>query len=126
MNQNNLWRYIGVALLATGVLGCADNRVQNKGHEMASEEPPPFDREMYEKIWMDDYPSSDPAEPKLARMDEAKAVQFLDRTSLNWAKKNACGTCHTNIPDLMARPLTAPGPERDSVLSKVREGIAST
>ncbi|MFL6631637.1 MAG: hypothetical protein ACJ8HJ_04875 [Massilia sp.] len=123
MKQKNLWFCTGVLILAAVVLGCVDVRFQTKAGHAMSDAPPPFDREMYEKIWLDDYPPSDPAEPKLTRIDEAKAVQFLDRVSLNWARKNGCGTCHTNVPYLMARPLTAPSAERDSALAKVREGI---
>jgi squalene-hopene/tetraprenyl-beta-curcumene cyclase len=123
MKQKAVRIGVGAALAVALVLGCVDTRLEMKGTPTVSEAPPPFDLEMYKKIWLDDYPPSDPAEPKLAKMNEAKAIEFLDRVSVNWAKKNGCGTCHTNVPYLMARPLTAPGAERDSALAKVREGM---
>lgn len=46
-----------------------------------------------------------PDEPKAAKVSMAKAAEFLDAASLNWTNVKKCGTCHTNYPYLMARPL---------------------
>jgi len=32
-----------------------------------------------------------------------KAAAFLDRVALDWTRERKCGTCHTNVPYLMAR-----------------------
>lgn len=34
-----------------------------------------------------------------------KALAFLDDTNLNWTRQRKCGSCHTNYPYLMSRPL---------------------
>src|SRR5262249_33212965 len=33
------------------------------------------------------------------------AATFLDSVSLNWTRERKCGTCHTNYPYLVARPV---------------------
>jgi squalene-hopene/tetraprenyl-beta-curcumene cyclase len=44
-------------------------------------------------------------EPKLARCSLERAAQYLDNVAVEWTRKRNCGTCHTNIPYLMARPF---------------------
>jgi squalene-hopene/tetraprenyl-beta-curcumene cyclase len=44
-------------------------------------------------------------EPKAKQFSYQKAAEFLDATSLHWTQTRKCGTCHTNYPYLMARPL---------------------
>jgi squalene-hopene/tetraprenyl-beta-curcumene cyclase len=35
----------------------------------------------------------------------AEAATFLDTVALNWTRQRKCGTCHTNYPYLVARPV---------------------
>ncbi|HXG13106.1 MAG TPA: prenyltransferase/squalene oxidase repeat-containing protein [Gemmataceae bacterium] len=46
-----------------------------------------------------------PDEPLAKELSLAKAAAFLDQTSLAWTQQRKCGTCHTNYPYLLARPL---------------------
>jgi hypothetical protein len=95
-----------VGLTVTTCLVLASDRSKPPAAMAQENDPPPsFDRAFYEKMWLEKYQSSDPTEPRLPVFDEAKAREFLDTTSLNWAGRNGCGTCHTNIPYLMVRPL---------------------
>jgi hypothetical protein len=82
--------------------------------------PPPFGRASYEKMWLENYRTPDPTEPRLPVVDEAKAAKFLDTTSLNWAGRNGCGICHTNIPYLMVRPLMSRSVAGDNTMKIVR------
>jgi len=43
-------------------------------------------------------------EPVAAAASAAKAAEFLDNVALNWTRVKRCGTCHTNLPYLWARP----------------------
>jgi len=43
-------------------------------------------------------------EPVAAAASPAKAAEFLDAVALNWTRVKRCGTCHTNLPYLWARP----------------------
>lgn len=45
---------------------------------------------------------SDEPIAKLASLE--KAAAYLDHVGAEWTTKNKCGTCHTNVPYLMARP----------------------
>lgn len=45
-----------------------------------------------------------PKEPVVADASPAKAAEFLDNVALNWTRVKKCGTCHTNLPYLWARP----------------------
>lgn len=57
--------------------------------------------------------AEEPAVPTKARADEPvarelsldKAARFLDASATNWTRTQQCGTCHTNFPYLMARPV---------------------
>jgi len=43
-------------------------------------------------------------EPVAREMSPAKAAAWLDSVAVNWTRKRRCGTCHTNLPYLWARP----------------------
>jgi squalene-hopene/tetraprenyl-beta-curcumene cyclase len=43
-------------------------------------------------------------EPLAKTFSLAKGAQFLDAAAVNWTQGRKCGTCHTNVPYLMARP----------------------
>jgi squalene-hopene/tetraprenyl-beta-curcumene cyclase len=43
-------------------------------------------------------------EPVAPAASAAKAAEFLDNVALNWTRVKRCGTCHTNLPYLWARP----------------------
>lgn len=47
-------------------------------------------------------------EPFADELSLPKAAEFLDAVSLNWTRRRKCGSCHTNYPYLMARPLVQP------------------
>jgi squalene-hopene/tetraprenyl-beta-curcumene cyclase len=49
--------------------------------------------------------STDPNEPFAAVASMSRAAAFLDETALSWTRQRQCGTCHTNYPYLLARPL---------------------
>lgn len=58
-------------------------------------------------------------EPVAKEFSYRKAAEFLDAASVNWTQARKCGTCHTNYPYLMARPLLV---EPDSsAMKEVRE-----
>ncbi len=45
-----------------------------------------------------------------------KAADYLDHSSLHWQQSRKCGTCHTNIAYMMARPALTPlRPQSDDV-----------
>src|SRR5262245_15624596 len=56
-----------------------------------------------------------PAPPGKTRADEPvaktvspeKGARYLDAVASDWTTKHKCGTCHTNVPYLMARPAVA-------------------
>jgi squalene-hopene/tetraprenyl-beta-curcumene cyclase len=53
-----------------------------------------------------------PDEPIAKKLSLAKAAEFLDAASLNWTQQKSCGSCHTNYPYLLARPLLKEGDAR--------------
>jgi squalene-hopene/tetraprenyl-beta-curcumene cyclase len=57
-------------------------------------------------------------EPIAKKLSLAKAAEFLDAAGLNWTQQRHCGSCHTNYPYLIARPLVKGGDARS--LSAVR------
>jgi squalene-hopene/tetraprenyl-beta-curcumene cyclase len=57
------------------------------------------------------------AEPLVAQWSPARSAAFLDGVALGWTREKKCGTCHTNYPYLMARPLLG---EDRSALKEVR------
>src|SRR5262249_52978379 len=46
-----------------------------------------------------------PNEPKASAFSLEKGAGFLDNASLAWTQGRKCGTCHTNVPHLMARAV---------------------
>jgi squalene-hopene/tetraprenyl-beta-curcumene cyclase len=44
-------------------------------------------------------------EPKLEALSLKQSAKYLDNVAVEWTRKRNCGTCHTNVPYLMARPL---------------------
>jgi squalene-hopene/tetraprenyl-beta-curcumene cyclase len=75
------------------------------------------------KPYIKDLPRATPDEALLDAYSEKKAEHFLDDTSLKWARLNGCGTCHTTIPYLMARPLIG-GPNDRGPWAEVREAVS--
>jgi squalene-hopene/tetraprenyl-beta-curcumene cyclase len=81
--------------------------------------PTAIDWSYYIPVWLPDLPRATADEPRLPRYDEGKAAQFLDKYAVEWAEKNGCGTCHTTVPALMARPLITSVPG-DSAIGTIR------
>ncbi len=50
-------------------------------------------------------PPNSPDEPVRAKASTVKAAAFLDSVALDWTRQRKCGTCHTNYPYLVARPV---------------------
>jgi squalene-hopene/tetraprenyl-beta-curcumene cyclase len=46
-------------------------------------------------------------EPMARELSYEKAARFLDNAAVTWTRARKCGTCHTNYPYLLARPLLA-------------------
>ena len=46
-----------------------------------------------------------PDEPLRPAASMVSAATFLDSVALDWTRQRKCGTCHTNYPYLVARPL---------------------
>jgi len=76
--------------------------------------------ESYETMWLKDLPIASASEPIRAHYSESKALAFASNVALKWSRQNQCGTCHTNIAYLMARPLL-PGAASDPIQHEVRE-----
>lgn len=72
----------------------------------------PVNWDLYQKLWLKDLPRATPDEALLNIYNEEKAKDFLDDTALKWARQNGCGTCHTTIPYLMARPVIGTSTDR--------------
>lgn len=72
----------------------------------------PVDWDAYQKMWLKNFPRATPDEPVLGLYSEEKAKVFLDKASLKWARQNRCGTCHTTVSYLMARPLIGNASDR--------------
>ncbi len=51
-----------------------------------------------------------PAEPPAESLSLARTASFLDGVAGAWTREKKCGTCHTNYPYLMARPLLKDAP----------------
>jgi len=75
--------------------------------------------ETYETLWLKDLPIASPSEPIRRHYSKAKALAFASNVALKWSRQNQCGTCHTNIAYLMARPLL-PGAASDPIQREVR------
>jgi squalene-hopene/tetraprenyl-beta-curcumene cyclase len=68
-------------------------------------DPSPVDWAAYQKMWLKDFPKATPSEAMRKTYGEDRAAAFLDDASLKWIHQNRCGTCHTTVSYLMARPL---------------------
>lgn len=49
-------------------------------------------------------------EPLAKEFSLARTADFLDSVAVSWTRERKCGTCHTNYPYLMARPLLKESP----------------
>ncbi len=50
-------------------------------------------------------PPNSPEEPIRPKASLKQAATFLDSVALDWTRQRKCGTCHTNYPYMMARPI---------------------
>jgi squalene-hopene/tetraprenyl-beta-curcumene cyclase len=60
-----------------------------------------------------DYPrpaATSAEEPLAPQLRPEKAAAFLDGVAVNWTRDRKCGTCHTNYPYLLSRPLLSETP----------------
>jgi len=79
----------------------------------------PVDWSAYERWWLKGLPPATRDESRLKVYDPGKAISFLGGVALKWTRQNRCGTCHTNLPYLMARPTTRET-KTDSKSSEIR------
>jgi squalene-hopene/tetraprenyl-beta-curcumene cyclase len=109
-----------MALAPTALLGLAVLAVAagSRVYDQA-----PVNWEHYQKMWLKDLARATPDEPLLGEYSEEKAKRFLDDTAQKWARQNGCGTCHTTIPYLMARPLVGASTDR-AAWNEVRTTVA--
>ncbi len=82
----------------------------------------PVDWAAYQRLWLKGLSRATPEEPLLSVYSEDKAKNFLDNTALEWARQNRCGTCHTTVAYLMARPLIGNSNDR-AAWNEVRETV---
>jgi squalene-hopene/tetraprenyl-beta-curcumene cyclase len=83
----------------------------------------PIDWQLFRSLWLKDLPRATSDEPLLGAYSEQKAVAFLDDVALKWARQDRCGTCHTTVAYLMARPLIG-DPAGRAAWTEVREAAA--
>lgn len=83
----------------------------------------PVDWAALQKMWLKNFPRATPAEPMLGAYSEDKAGAFLDDVSLRWVRQNRCGTCHTTVSYLMARPLIGNASDRGA-WNEVRASVS--
>jgi squalene-hopene/tetraprenyl-beta-curcumene cyclase len=84
----------------------------------------PINWDALQKDWLKDLPRAQPDEPVLSTYSEEKARAFLDDVSLQWSRQNRCGTCHTTISYLMARPLIRDS-DNGAAWSEVRHAVTA-
>lgn len=60
-------------------------------------------------------------EPLNQSVSLPKAKQLLDAVALAWARQNKCGTCHTNLAYLAARPFL--GSMKEEPAQEIRESL---
>jgi squalene-hopene/tetraprenyl-beta-curcumene cyclase len=73
----------------------------------------------------DSFPSPAPNranEPLARTLSLEKGAEFLDAVAVNWTQVRKCGTCHTNVPYLMARPAVKSGSKGEAIVRKFFEG----
>jgi squalene-hopene/tetraprenyl-beta-curcumene cyclase len=67
-----------------------------------------------------------PDEPIAKTVSLEKGAAFLDMASLSWTQKRQCGSCHTNVPYLIARPaLKQKTSEEEKLVRKFFEDRAA-
>lgn len=64
----------------------------------------PIDWAAQREMLIPGLPRATDAEPFAAGYSPARATAFLDDVAVRWTRHNKCGSCHTNISYLMARP----------------------
>jgi squalene-hopene/tetraprenyl-beta-curcumene cyclase len=102
------WPNLAVLLLAvTHAIATPTGQAVSPAYDQA-----PVDWAAYRKMWLRNFPRATPAEALLGAYSEDKAKVFLDDVSLKWVRQNRCGTCHTTVSYLMARPLIGNASER--------------
>ena len=70
-------------------------------------------------------PPASADEPIRPRASMASAATFLDSVALNWTRERKCGTCHTNYPYLVARPvLSEPAPAMAEIRQFFEDRVA--
>ena len=67
--------------------------------------------------------AADPNEPVVKTASLEMAKRFLDAVAVAWVRQNKCGTCHTSLAYLAARPLL--GSMDDPAPKEVREAMIS-
>jgi squalene-hopene/tetraprenyl-beta-curcumene cyclase len=108
----SLWSCVALLTVATAI-GAAEPLAYDQA---------PINWALYEKRWLKDLTRASEDEPFLKHYSETKAREFLDDTALKWARQNRCGTCHTTISYLMARPLIG-GAGDHAAWDEVRETV---
>jgi squalene-hopene/tetraprenyl-beta-curcumene cyclase len=100
-----------LTLLAVLFLGAAGS---TRGQQGA---PPPEPAKM---------PPNSRDEPVRPQASLAHAAKFLDSVALNWTRQRKCGTCHTNYPYLVARPVLRdqPAPAMAEIRGFFEERVA--
>jgi squalene-hopene/tetraprenyl-beta-curcumene cyclase len=63
--------------------------------------------------------ATSPDEPFAKDFSLERSAAFLDTVALSWTRERKCGTCHTNYPYLMARPMLKGVPS--AALTEVRK-----
>jgi squalene-hopene/tetraprenyl-beta-curcumene cyclase len=61
---------------------------------------------------------SAPTEAIAPAASMTRAAQFLDEMAINWTRQHRCGSCHSNYPYLVARPVLKESPT--PVMAEVR------
>lgn len=87
-------------------------------------DPAPVDWDGYQRAYIKDLPRASASEPMLSTYSERKALNFISGAALKWSRQNKCGTCHTNLSYLMARPLLA-GAGSDPVEMEVKKLVSA-
>jgi squalene-hopene/tetraprenyl-beta-curcumene cyclase len=82
-----LFFVVAVALLIFGCGGFASGQEANRSVEPVKLLP------------------NSPEEPLRPKASLANAANFLDSVAVDWTRQRKCGTCHTNYPYLVARPV---------------------
>ncbi len=96
---------VAVVLLPLGVLSLIGGSPQQAAH--AASRLPGY--------------KAEPGEPLVEELSIPQASSFLQSISLAWTRQNECGTCHTNLAHIMARPFLE---QRDPAIeNEIRESL---